>query len=254
MVYGVKNKQRLGLSILTLPLLLGFYTSERRAAYAGAIISIIVFIVLLPTGRRRTFLKYAVPCFIGILLYFSAFWNNQGTAGRPVQLIKSGFATSKNETTKKDYLSNLYRKDENYDLAQTIKKNPVIGIGFGNAFDEPLYLPRVAFPLQNYISHNEILWLIVKMGGVGFFAFWLFFNCYAARGTRLIRHLRDPYLKAIMIFTIIAVINQMVASFYDLQLTYYRNMIYLGCMMGLLKTIEMLHRNSGEKIKEVIKG
>jgi hypothetical protein len=254
LVYRAKNKQRVGLIILTLPLLLGFYAGERRAAYAGAIISIIVFIVILSAEKRRMFLKYAFPFFIGIIIYSGLFWTNQGTLGRPVQLVKSGIFDSKNETTKKNYESDLYRDDENYDLAQTAKRRPLIGIGFGNAFDEPIFLPRLAFPLQNYISHNQILWLIVKMGGIGFFAFWFFFNCYAARATHLLRRLNDPYLKAILIVTIVAAINQMVVSFYDLQLTYYRNMIYLGCLLGLLKTIEMLHVDANEHTEKVAEG
>jgi len=38
----------------------------------------------------------------------------------------------------------------------------------------------------------------------------------------------------------LAVINQMVVSFFDLQLTYYRNMTYLGCLMGLLPVIQCI--------------
>jgi hypothetical protein len=254
LVYNAKGKQRTGLIILAFPLLLGFYTGERRAAYAGAIISVIVFVVLLSAEKRRTFLKYAFPFFIGIVIYSGLFWNNQGTPGRPVQLVKSGIFDSKDETTMKNYQSDLYRDDENYDLSQTLKRSPFIGIGFGNAFDEPIFLPRLAFPLQNYISHNQILWLIVKMGGIGFFAFWLFLNCYAARGVRLLRRLNDPYLKAVVIVTIIAIINQMVVSYYDMQLTYYRNMIYLGCLLGLLKSVEMLYKDTDKYTKRVADG
>jgi hypothetical protein len=251
LIYGAMNKQRRALIILALPLLLGFYVGQRRAAYAGLMVSVCVFIVLLSAEKRRIFLKYAIPCFIVIALYAAVFWNSQGTLGRPARIIKSGFVTQKGNETLKDYQSNLYRKDENYDLAQTVKKNPAIGIGFGKAFYEPIFLPRIAFPLQDYISHNEILWIMVTMGGIGFFAFWLFFHCFATRGTRLLRRLNDPYLKAITAVIILAVINQMVVSYYDLQLTFYRSMIYLGCLAGLLKTIEMLHEDTVSSSLEV---
>jgi hypothetical protein len=38
------------------------------------------------------------------------------------------------------------------------------------------------------------------------------------------------------------VLNQIVISYYDLQLTYYRNMVYLGLLMGLVPALESMDR------------
>jgi hypothetical protein len=48
---------------------------------------------------------------------------------------------------------------------------------------------------------------------------------------------------------VVSIFNQMVASYFDLQLTFYRNMIYLGSMMGLLAVMERIERFSTEERK-----
>lgn len=238
LVYRVDHRQRRWLLILLLPLALGFYVAMRRAAYASFLVSSATFIVLLPAGIRRNIMKYVIPCIIGAVIYGAAFWNSSGTIARPVQMIKSGLVQPTMEENYEDYLSNLYRDQENYDLAQTVVNEPVIGKGFGKKYDQPIELVHIRFPLRDYIPHNEIYWILVKTGSVGFLAFWFFFNAYAARGVKVFARLEDPYLKAVMLVVIIAIINQMVVAFFDLQLTYYRNMIYLGCLLGLLPAIE----------------
>lgn len=252
-IFKSKNRQLFWLLVLLFPMLLGFYFGMRRAAYASMIVSFGVFMFVLHRENRRKFLKVAIPAFIFLLIYGAAFWNNNGRLGRPVQMIKSGLERPTMEENYEDYHSNLYRENENYNLAKTIENHPVIGTGFGIAYDQPVPLFAIRYPLRDYIPHNEILWVMVKMGSVGFFAFWFFFNSFAARGIRVFYKLTDPYLKAVAVFIIVAVINQMVVSYYDLQLTYYRNMIYLGCIMGLLKTVEELHAEQSDSKEKGIK-
>lgn len=240
MVYNTGEKQKKWLFTFLLPLALGFYVAQRRATYASFIVAVTAFIILLPTIKQMKFLKYFIPALFVLSLYGAAFWNDYGTLGRPVQMIKSGLVEPDKETNFRDYSSNLYRDFENYNLAQTVVNNPIFGTGFGKKYDQPLPLIEIRFSLRDYIPHNQIYWVLVKMGAVGFFAFWLFFNCFAAKGTQVFMRLKDPFLKAVTLVIIIATINQMVVSFYDLQLTYYRNMIYLGCLMGLLPVISKL--------------
>ncbi|MGM0588467.1 MAG: O-antigen ligase family protein [Bacteroidota bacterium] len=249
LIFKVQDRHRFVLLLLALPLFLGFYVSLRRAAYAGFVVSLVMFGVLLPWDRAWKYMKGAIPVLIFIVAYSAAFWNHQGTLGRPAQMIKSALETPTPETNVEDYYSNLYRAKENFNLAQTAKANPIVGIGFGKKYDQPLPLANIRFPLRDYIPHNEILWVLVKMGSIGFFGFWLFFNTYVARGTQLLYRLRDPYLQAVLTMIIIAIINQMVVSYFDLQLTYYRNMIYLGALMGLLPVIEDLADQENKLIK-----
>lgn len=248
LMYKTGQKQKLWLLVSLLFLLLGFYVAQRRAAYASLIVSVTALLFIMPALKRIQFMKYFLPVFAILLIYGFMFWNNEGTVGRPIQMVKSGFVTPDKETNFEDYSSNLYRDNESYNLAQTVVNNPVLGTGFGKRYDQPIPLIDIRFPLRDYIPHNQIYWVLVKMGAVGFFAFWYFFNCFVAKGTKVFIRLSDPYLKVITMVIVIAVINQMVVSFYDLQLTYYRSMIYLGCLMGLLPVIE--HIDSEERSQD----
>lgn len=235
--YKVKNSQQVALNLLLLPLLAGFFVAQRRAAIASLFVSLAAFFVLLPGVKQWKFIKTAAPVLVILILYGAAFWNSGSVLGRPVQMVKSGIYTSKEKLSKEDYYSNLYREYENYNLAYTTRQHPVLGTGFGKKYEQPLDLANIEFSLRDYIPHNQILWVVVKTGAAGFFLFWFFFNSFAFQGAFILRNINSPYLKAICMMIVIAIINQMVVSFYDLQLTYYRNMIYLGSLMGLLPVV-----------------
>ena len=254
LLYQTGNKQKLWLLVTVIILFAGFYVAQRRATYGSLIISITALLVILPAIKRVQFIKYFLPVLAILSIYGFMFWNDTGsTIGRPVQMVKSAFIEPEMETNFSDYSSNLYRDNENYNLAHTVVNNTVVGTGFGKRYDQPISLIEIRFSLRDYIPHNQIYWILVKMGAVGFFAFWFFFNCFVTKGTQLFIRLDDPYLKAITLVIVIAVINQMVVSFYDLQLTYYRSMIYLGCLMGVLSVIVNIdkeQKSQADSIKE----
>ncbi len=243
LLYKTGHKQKFWLLASIVILFVGFYVAQRRATYGSLIVSISVILVLLPALKRIQFLKYFLPVLAILLVYGFVYWNNvDSPIARPAQMVKSAFVEPDMETNFRDYSSNLYRDNENYNLAHTVVNNTVLGTGFGKPYDQPIPLVEIRFTLRDYIPHNQIYWVLVKTGAVGFFAFWFFFNCFVAKGTQVFMRLNDPYLKVITMVIIIAVINQMVVSFYDLQLTYYRSMIYLGCLMGLLPVIDRIDK------------
>ena len=241
-------KQRNALIILFPVLLMGFFTGQRRASYAGLFLSLVAFVLLLGSKERVMFFKsLMVLLFIGVI-YSAVFWESESKLASPLRLIKSGIDP---DTEDSRYLSNLYRDFERYNLAYTIKTtDPVMGIGFGNKYKNLIPLPNIIFPLRDYIPHNEILWLFVKSGAVGFFIFWFFFNSLIFRCSSLYTKLNDPYLKSICIIIVIAIINQMVVSYFDLQLTYYRNMIVLGTLCGLIPTLKNINKEPSEDSEE----
>lgn len=242
-----QDRQRTVLLLLSLPLLLGFYVSLRRAAYAGLFISLIALFIILGKEERKRYLKLAIPGLILLLVYGAAFWNSESKLAKPVQMVKSGLVKPDKDKDPGNYYSNLYRDYENYNLARTVQRKPIIGVGLGNKYDKPIELAKISFPLRDYIPHNQIIWWLVKTGAIGFFAFWLFFSSFVFKGASIYSQLKDPYLKAVCAMVVIAVTNQLVVSYFDLQLTYYRNMIYLGTLMGLLPTIKRLGiRNESE--------
>ncbi len=245
LLFGVRSKHRTAILVLMPVFLLGFYAGKRRAAYAGFIVCVIVFILMLNRKERAVFFKYFIPCLVFVAIYSAVFWNSRGRLGAPVRMVKSGLIESK-KADGSHYLSNLYRIVERYDLAVTVRHSPVVGIGFGKKYLQPIPLVKIDFPLQDWIPHDEIIWLIVKMGAVGFFVFCLFIDGLLFETASLYKKLNDPLLKAICLMIAAAIVNQMVVSYFDLQLTYYRDMVFLGTMCGLIPTIKALSARSDQ--------
>ncbi len=253
-LFDVKVKQRKVLLWSLVPLLIGYMAGQRRAAFGGFFASFAAFIILLPRPKRSVLLKALVPILALFAVYSAIFWNDQGRLGLPIQMIKSGIFQKSKQDDGDRYLSNLYRLDEAYDLAVTIRQKPIQGLGFGTEYKQPIKLPKIDFPLQPYISHNEILWVMVKMGVIGFLLFFLLLDSIVFQAARIFKKLDDPYLKAVCAVIVIAVINQVMVSYYDLQLTYYRDMVYLGTLAGLLPTLSRLHDEEGKTEKNVNNG
>jgi hypothetical protein len=236
-IYRSMHYHRWVLLGLLVPLMMGFFVAQRRAAYAAIIPAAATVMVLMSRREWVWLLKLFLPVALVAGLYCAVFWNSTSRLASPIRLMKTGLSTDR-ETAGARYYSNLYRAFENYDLAVTVQKAPLTGVGFGNKYEMPIPLARISFPLRDYIPHNEILWVLVKMGAIGFFLFWFFVNAFVFRAASLFSRLRDPYLKAVCLMVIAAVGAQMMVSYFDLQLTYYRNMVYLGALMGLLPALE----------------
>jgi hypothetical protein len=233
-----RHAQRKVLVWLFLPMLAVFFLAQRRATWAALGACTIAYFVLMDGGPRKKFIMAVTPFLIAGSVYMAAFWDSPPSGfGYGAHLLRSSFTSEKEEAGDR-YYSNLYRDFENYNLAQTAMNAPLFGIGFGQKYEQPIKLVKIPFPLAEYIPHNEILWLFVKMGAIGFFLFWFFLFSYISRATALFRRLRDPYLKSVCAVTILAVLGQVICSFYDLQLTYARNMVFLGTLLGLYPVLE----------------
>ncbi len=250
-IFGARTRLRI-VMLLCLPvLLLGFYAGQRRAAYAAFLVCILSLVPLLRQRERTSFLRVLAPALVLFVCYAAVFWNSDSGLGAPVQLLKSGFFQDKADDGS-HYTSNLYRMLERYDLAVTARSAPLLGTGFGKKYLQPLPLVPIPFPLRDWIPHDEILWLIVNMGGIGFFIFWLFINGLLLETTTLGRRLKDPFLRAVCFMIAAAIVSQMVVSYFDLQLTYYRNMIVLGTLCGLLPALKSLgEREPGDQMPAV---
>jgi hypothetical protein len=246
-LFGGHDKQRRALLWLLIPLMMGFFVAQRRAAYGSFAVSMVGFLVLISREHRMKVFKVILPAGLIFCLYLAAFWSSDSKFASPARLVRSSLWNDQEDAGER-YLSNLYRVNERYNLAMTVQRAPLKGIGFGTKYDVPIPLASIEFSLREYIAHNEILWLFANMGAIGFFTFCFFFTSFLCHGASIFSRLTNPYLKAICAVSIVAVLNQIVVSYYDLQLTYYRNMLYLGILMGLLPTLEMVDKRALPKL------
>lgn len=246
--FGGNRNQRRALWGLLFPLFLGYYVANRRAAYAAFGVSVLTFILLLSAEERRRIIKGLAVLAVLFSVYLAAYWNSGGRIAVVAQEVRSTlFANDKEEIGYEDYTSGLARKQEDYNTATTLRRSPIVGIGFGTQFDVAIQ-SWGAYALKGYICHNEIFWVLGKTGSIGFFLFLLFLNATMIYGGFVFSHLTDPYLKSLCAMCIAAVIGQVVVSYVDMQLTFYRNMVYLGMLVSLIPVlgrIEVQAHNSG---------
>lgn len=213
------------------PTFLTFLITQRRIAYGTLVFSAIIVIAFMSRRTQLLAAKLAIPLVFVVMLYAGAFWNSSSTIALPIQQVRSIFEEGENEDS-----SNTYRKVENFNLEQTIRRHP-LGVGFGNKYLIIMPLDEVDFPLWDYIPHNCIYWMWAKTGFIGFIVFWLFFGSCICQTLMDYRKFSDPYFKAVALMVATFIFSQVVVAYYDLQITFYRNMIYLGICMGLPATM-----------------
>lgn len=216
--------------------LIALVGNERRADYASLLLGIGVAWLLLflikPQYRKRLAIILVVTLLLGGA-YVLAFAHASGTIAKPAQSIISIFSPT---VGSRDYFSNLYRSIEDFDLKFTVRQSPLIGWGFGKPFLQPLPLPNIITldPYYLYIPHNTIYWVWMRMGAIGYGAFWFLIGSIIVRGCFVARQLRNPYLQLVAIFIVAIVFMEVAVAYADYQLYFYRNVIYLGLLVGML--------------------
>lgn len=169
---GGSARWRIPVAVIALPTAGLFVLSQRRAAFVGLAFGFIVFSIVLAYRRRRAF-RVMVPTVTVLALgYTAAFWNSTSGIGFGARAVKSVFASD--TVSERDAASNIYRTIENVDLLFTIRTEPLTGVGFGRPFYQPYALPDISFfEFYQYIPHNSVLYIWLKMGYPGFVALLL---------------------------------------------------------------------------------
>jgi hypothetical protein len=146
-------------------MLIAMLMTGRRSATLVAIAGMgTMLFALYPARKARVILLSLALVSIGSL-YLATYWNTPyGTIAQPARAVRSQI-----DPSSRDESSDTYRDTEKYDLIQTIQSSPFFGVGFGNPFYrfQPLPDLRDFWPLQYYTSHQNILWLWLKMGIFG---------------------------------------------------------------------------------------
>jgi hypothetical protein len=236
------------------PVLIALVANQRRADYIALLLGIgfaWVMIYLLKPQARRALLTGMILCSSLGVIYVLAGSTIPGTFGSPARSVIGIFDPSKGDSRAAN--SNLYREYEDYDLKYTAKENP-LGLGFGREFLQPKPLVSV-FPqilahdqYYNYIPHNTIYWIWVDLGPIGFFSLWFLIGSIIIRGCFIARQLKDPYLQVFAIFVVAVMAMEVAVAFADYQLYFFRNVIDLGLLAGLLVKLPTLDKEQEENL------
>ncbi len=237
--------------------LIAMIANQRRTDYIALLVGIgaaWLLVFQIKSKARARLLVLLIIC-VGLGTgYVLAFQKNQGSYGEPARAIVSIFNPSVGDA--RDSGSNLYRYFENNDLKYTVKQYP-LGLGFGKPFLQPQPLTSIfpdvlqADPYYNYIPHNTIYWIWVDLGPVGYFSLWFLFGSIIILGSVTARKLRDPYLQVVAIYIVAIVMMEVVVAFADYQLFFYRNVIYMGLLCGILAKLPLLDQQDQKEVLSI---
>jgi hypothetical protein len=249
-IYSGPHRQRVVMLALAPFVTFTIFATTRRMAFFVLALAVLILAAAMWRTRRDLFMKIAPVVLVLLSLYTIAFWNRTETlAGQPVRAFRSQLGY----TTERDELSDVWRDLENYNVAENIKSSPAMGLGFGRPYHfyvEQPSLDETGFVYWTYITHNAVFWVWMKMGLLGFFAFWLLIGSALVYAMIMFRRLPDDYLRAVALAIGGLVAMQVLFSYGDLGLTYSRPMIVLGIMLGVLARLPAIARDEEQSPSE----
>jgi len=236
----IKNRRLVTLmSIGSLLCLIAMLANSRRAGVFAAAGAVAVVLLLAykfePPLRKRIAWVTLLVVVAGAAFVASAWDKEYGIQAQLVRPIRSLV-----DPSARDFSSDLYRTAETANLLFTYHTSPVVGVGFGRPFDIVYPMADISsiYPLWNVIPHNSLLWIGMRMGTIGFIAFWGLIGLAVLTGFDVIRRRRDPFVRAVAAVILGAIAAEIAVGYTDLQLENYRNMIFIGAALGLLYALE----------------
>jgi O-antigen ligase len=195
---------------------------------------------------RRTKVVITLVLTVGIVFgsYYVAFSKSESPIGLPAHSIAVML-----EPSDRNLSSNKYREIEFGNLWKTIQTSPIFGIGFGQEFIFFDPMPDLSWwPFWHYTPHNEIMWVWLKIGTVGYVFFWLLWAQAIIRGVIIFWHTRGKWEPVILV-AICAIVMQLVYAWLDQGFSIARNLIWLGSIVSLLGFWELKPKLEKAKFK-----
>ncbi len=215
--------------------LLGYLATNRRAGTAAMLIATPLMLV----AAFRAFPRYRRTIAIigiaaGILgpLYYGAFKNSESAIAQPARALRSNF-----QPDERDASSNAYRDAENQNQMATIRLSPLQGYGYGKRMLHAVPIADISntYEWWDLLPHNQILWVWMRTGTVGFVAFW---TMMCAMIIHCCHIARDEDTSSIgrthAVFSLAILISLLIFGLLDLQLSNFRSMLIAGFWIGCL--------------------
>lgn len=215
----------------SVPILWVYILSQRRAAFIGLSLGVILLAVLLYKLHRRAFWWFVPIVGVGSVLYLGAFWGVEGGLGFPAQSIKSVVAPD--TLGERNLSSNLYRELEARNVWFTLRADPVRGVGFGQPFYQVFSLPDISFfPFWEYMPHHSLLWIWLKTGFLGFVTMLFLIVRTIQHGVRSVFRIVPGELRAMTVMAVLYVVMYTVYAYVDIAWDT-RSMVFLAVALAL---------------------
>jgi hypothetical protein len=216
------------------------FATQRRAGQIALAIAFVLISIPWLVRHRKAVLLIFVPGMVAAGIYLPIFWNNTGFLGQPARAVRS--LTSPDA---RDASSNEYRDQEAINVRETIRSDPLFGVGFGRPFLFVVPLADLSWwPFWHYQPHHNVLWVWLKVGAPGFTIFcMLMFGSLALAGSRALT-LKDRTLITFAYVAIASVVTSLVFCYVDLGLTNGRVTVFLGAVLGVLAVLRQIDESS----------
>ncbi len=240
---------------LMLPVIIALVANNRRADYVALGVGFIVawtLVFLVKKEARRSLIRGLLLFIVLGGAYVAVFAHVSGGIGYPAHAVVSIFSPGSGDP--RDASSNLYRTIEDFDLKYTAKQSFPFGFGFGKNFLQPQILPNILSedPVYLLIPHNTIYWIWMRLGPIGDILFWYLIGSIIVRGCIILRQLQDRYLQTVAIYIVAVTFMEIVVAYADYQLYAFRNVMYLGVLIGVLLRLPALDAKEVAAVKEVV--
>jgi hypothetical protein len=220
--------------------LVAMLANSRRAgvyALAAGVVVVVLLAFRFEPDLRKPIAWMSVAMLIVGAGFLGYAWDKQyGIQAQLVRPIRSLI-----DPTARDFSSDVYRTAETANLLFTFRTSPIVGVGFGQPFDivQPMADISKIYPLWNVIPHNSLLWVGMRMGVIGFIAFWGLIGLAVLEGFTVMRR-PDPFIRAVAAVCIAAVVAEIAVAYVDIQLENYRNLILFGVVLGVLNRLSRM--------------
>lgn len=130
-----------------------------------------------------------------------------------------------------------HRRVENQYAWDQIKAHPILGIGLGNS-----YRPGGAWADdQGVYIHNGYLWILLKMGLIGFIPFVWFYGGFLIRGYRNWNKIENHFFKAAVCGFTLSGTGILLASIINPMFMQWYSIVVIAVMIGLTEVILRLN-------------
>jgi hypothetical protein len=220
------SARRLGWCVLLLPILFAaMVANNRRLVWVELAAALLTIYLMNPwTAFKRTLARGALLSIPLLIPYLVAGWNSPSRLFKPVSVIASMTSSSHTDA------STVMRDIENFNLLNTLKLNPLFGIGWGHPYVEFIRAIDISrlFPQYGYLPHNGLLALFAFNGVVGFFLLFALPVVGVFFAARAYHRAVRPDDRAAAVSAICVVACHLVQCFGDIGTTSWTSVFLLG--------------------------
>jgi O-antigen ligase len=121
-----------------------------------------------------------------------------------------------------------------------MRTSPIIGYGYGKPIQNVTGMADVSGfdPLVMYLTHDQILWVWMRLGTIGFVVYWFMISNILIRASRTAADATyDTWSRATGVIVVGTIASLLIFGLYDLQLSNVRDELISSVWLGVLGVV-----------------